>query len=300
LFDLKQSWGDRPSRPATNLEVEIVKKSFCLDIFTFPLSKPSNNKISSMPAKHSNSNSNDEKASFPPPLIPSTIQARLDTGNIGKGGGQKGSLMRCAQKYGALQSKVLRGGSSDDADAVSQAKEDLEKELSFYQLEVSKLCLMQKTLLQQVEQNQEKEEERLAEIASLTDQVQKVETEASATLETRKCCQEYEALAKLANDKFQSLSRADLEQQIQESRKELERLHEEETTTDHLLKTRAAQFQLLMQYMLDLKESINDKEEEAQITKAAPKVKPKKDDATTKEEDPMDVVEEEDGLYGDL
>lgn len=247
-----------------------------------------------MPAiKEGNTDGGVTASSFPPVLLPTTIQMRLDTGNIGKGGGQRGSLTRCAQKFGTFQSKLRTP--NPDASELESSKEELEKELAYYQLEISKQFLLQRNMLQQVQRNQTQEQQRLDKIRELKEQVEKIETEAQACSHTRKCCEEYEALAKLANDKFQSTSRVDLENQIEESSQELERLQEEEHTTDHLLSTRGAQFQLLMQYITDLKESLADKEEEEQIIGSASKFTKKSVDGN----DPMDV-DGEDGLYGDL
>ena len=49
-----------------------------------------------------------EATPFPPPIISETLQYRLATGNIGKNGGQRGSLTRCAQKFGTLQQRLRK------------------------------------------------------------------------------------------------------------------------------------------------------------------------------------------------
>ena len=128
------------------------------------MSASSPNKVAAAPA------GDDQPQPFPPPLVPDTLQYRLDVGNIGKMGGQRGSLTRCAQKFGTFQSKLVSSSSStaaaaephatagddttkkeDDTNAAantkttttttSKFKDDLSLELELYRIEATKLLL---------------------------------------------------------------------------------------------------------------------------------------------------------------
>jgi hypothetical protein len=249
--------------------------------------------------------SSPEKASsFPPPLVPEVLQYRLDTGNIGKSGGQRGSLTRCAQKYGTFQSKLLH---DKDAKAIESSKGELVQELKLFQLELVKLDLRQQILAAQVEENKTTEAEREARIQEEKSKVQEIQASAQRAQETRNCWLEYEALAKLAQEKC-SQPRRKLEQQIGLVEKELQDLQKQQESVNEVLHVRESQFQLLLQYMLDLKRSLNDEEEdevEQQPASSTKKQKKNEDEEGAIEEQDegaaMEVDGEEDeGLYGDL
>ena len=70
-----------------------------------------------------------------PPLVAETLQYRLDTGIISKNGGQRGSLTRCAQKYGIFLSKLQTN--APDAEEIEAAKGELVQDLRLYQLEIN-------------------------------------------------------------------------------------------------------------------------------------------------------------------
>jgi hypothetical protein len=244
-----------------------------------------------------------EDKPFPPPLVTETLQYRLDTGNIGKSGGQRGSLTRCAQKYGSFQSKLL--AKEADAEAIEGSKQDLAQELQLYKLELTKLVLLQRSLQEQVDLNQEAEIERESRLEELTREVQESQLQANRSQETQSCYLEYEALAKLANENHVQPSRK-LKEQIAQIDEEIKGFQQQETEMDKTLKVRETQFQLLIQYMLDLKRSLTggDGDEHA---KGVPHAQGSDDENDDDEEGaieeeqptPMDVDDEED-LYGDL
>jgi hypothetical protein len=248
----------------------------------------------------------EKSSSFPPPLVPEVLQYRLDTGNIGKSGGQRGSLTRCAQKYGTFRSKLLH---DKDAQAIETSKGELVQELQLFQLELVKLNLQQQILAAQVEENNTTQAEREARIEEEKSRVKEIQAKAQRAQETRNCWLEYEALAKLAQEKC-SQPRRKLEQQIEQVKKELQDLKDQQESVNEVLQVRESQFQLLLQYMLDLKRSLNDEEgeEEQEPLPSTKKQKKNEDEEGAVEEQDegveMDVdgeeQEEEEGLYGDL
>ncbi len=244
---------------------------------------------------------------FPPPLVTETLQYRLETGNIAKQGGQRGSLTRCAQKFGIFQSNLL--AEKADAEAIETSKQDLVQDLELCKLELYKLILLQRNLAAQVERNQTAEEDRQKEIDKWSELVQSGQSQASNAKLTKRCFLEYEALAKMTNENHPQSSRA-LKEQLAVVQNEIDMLKEEKAATDYMRKVRESQFHLLIQYMMDLKRSINDTEEQGKILNGAKESTGKSVGASEgdKEEEveveSMDVddddEEEEEGLYGDL
>lgn len=249
---------------------------------------------------------------FPPPLVTETLQYRLDTGNLAKQGGQRGSLTRCAQKFGVFQSHLL--AEQPDAEAIEAAKQDLSQDMGLCQLELYKLILLQRNLEAQVELNQKAQDNRQAEIDQWSEEVQSSLAEASQAQEMRRCFQEYEALAKLTNENHPQSSRT-LKEQLSKVENEIQKLKQEEAETGHLIKVREGQFQLLIQYMLDLKRSLNDTEEQAklddlaktakkqgdEVQKAEVKAQIKGTKSATNKGESMDVDGDDDEeLYEDL
>ena len=106
-----------------------------------------------------------------PPLVSETLQYRLDTGIIGKNGGQRGSLTRCAQKFGTYQSKLLLASTAameeDDDNNSKQsqqnqlevAQQDLIQDLNWYQLDWNKLVLQQQQFQAQRTNNSQQGQE---------------------------------------------------------------------------------------------------------------------------------------------
>jgi hypothetical protein len=220
----------------------------------------------------------------PPPITTETLQYRLDTGNIGKAGGQRSSLTRCAQKYGGFRSMLL--SEEPDAEAIETSKQGLLRELGLFELELTKLILYQQSLERQVKRNQEMQANREQELHQFKAGVAESSARANKSKETENCKIEYEALARLINEKHPT-SREELQKQIDEMKDETKQLDKEIVEKDQVLKVREAQYQLLLQYMLDLKRSLKEDEEDENDGEARKGDKPV----------PMDV---DDSLYADL
>lgn len=217
------------------------------------------------------------------PLITTeTLQYRLDTQNFGKSGGQRSSLTRCAQKFGSFRAEL--SSKTPDTEAVEKSKNELVREVELFDLELTKLILWQNNLERQAKLNEQMEEEREQKIQATKQQVDESSTLANKSLEQKNCMSEYQSLAKVINENHPTSSTV-LQEQIDEIREVISDLEKKSAEKDEILKVREAQYQLLIQYMTDLKQSLKEDEgEEAN------------DQGGNGEAQPMDI----DNLYGDL
>jgi len=240
----------------------------------------------------------DDGDDVPVPIVPlittETLQYRIDTQNFGKSGGQRGSLTRCAQKYGSFQSELLSSPSSAPNNAdnndnnIGKIKLDLVREVELFNLEITKLILWSNNLETQIKRNKVIQSKRDKEIIDMKNQVVESSVRTNTSLRRRNCIMEYESLAKVINDKH-PISSTELKKQIDEIKLEISMLEDETVAKDEKLKVRGSQYQLLIQYMLDLKQSIKEDDDENDGD-GVDNNKPKS----------MEVDEDDDDLYGDL
>jgi hypothetical protein len=156
-------------------------------------------------------------------------------------------------------------------------------------------------------------QERLQEIQALEDEVTRGRSQVNNSQGRQNCFLEYEALARLTNENHPQTSR-NLQQQIQTVQKQVAELEEQQAEINQTLRVRESQFQLFLQYMLDLKRTLNE-EDDVGVNKGMQptnKKHPNDDEEGAIEEeqdddeklDAMEVDdtngEEDDGLYGDL
>jgi chromosome segregation ATPase len=217
------------------------------------------NKMSASTTAAISENATEEPTAFPPPITNAMLQFRLDTGSMLMSGGQRASLTRCAQKFGTYQATLQ--AQQPNPEDIESAKDDLNRELELFELEMVKLILYEKGLERQVQENQERIAQRQNEIATLQETVKESSEYANQHLKTQNCLSEYEALAKLIHDKHPT-SQEELQSKIRAVEKERSQVDLEIAETEETLKVREAQFQLLIQYMLDLKGSLKQDEEE--------------------------------------
>ena len=137
-----------------------------------------------------------------------------------------------------------------------------EQELQLYQMELTRLVLLQQTLEKEIQENDTTNINQLrGQIQELADQVQQRSDEAARAKQVQSCFLEYEALARLANSNNQSSSRK-LRNEIEQVQNEIREYEKEDEKVDHILKVRTSQFQLLIQHMHDLKRSLFDEVQE--------------------------------------
>ena len=230
------------------------------------------------------------------PLIAmETLQYRLDTQNFGKSGGQRSSLTRCAQKFGTFRAELLSSSSkiatpdndnNDDTNTaeintIEKSKNDVVREVELFDLELTKLILWQHNLERQAKRNKVIEAERNENIQAMQQQVRDSKILANQSLEQKNCLSEYESLSRVINENHPTSS-TELQNEIDEIRIVLSTLEEASAKKDEIIKVREAQYQLLIQYMMDLKQSLKEDDDQ--------------EDGNGQGGDPMDI----DNLYGDL
>ena len=240
----------------------------------------------------SNTNNNDAI----PLITTDTLQYRLDTHNFGKSGGQRGSLTRCAQKYGSFR-VALSSAAITDAEVIEQSKDELVREVHLFDLETTRLIVWQRNLERQVERNRSAEAERETEIRHTHQQIGEIRRLAGASLERRNCLLEYESLARVIHEHHPTSSN-ELQHQIDELRSELFKLQEEIAGKDETLRVRETQYQSLIQSMMDLKQTLKEDEDESNNDQGGGGGV--KTGGNTRFNDRLQPMEEEEDLYGDL
>lgn len=228
------------------------------------------------------------------------LQHRLALGAATKGG-QRGSLTRCAVRIAQL------GGGESSSTTEESSEEECLRELQLLQVEMNKLYGM----IQRTQQEVEETDASFAleqEIAAELEEVKRLRTEVNQASLAQSCQLEYEALAKLATSRHPTPRRV-LQQQLDDVKQQLEQAKRETLEKEGHVKVREAQFQLLMQCILDLKQSLNepleldekekaavldDKEEEEGEEDAKQEAEPMQEDDKEEDED------DEEGLYTDL
>ncbi|KAL3893394.1 MAG: hypothetical protein SGARI_008199 [Bacillariaceae sp.] len=216
--------------------------------------------------------SNKESSSFtpaPPPITVETLQYRLDTGNILKQGGQRASLTKCAQKLGAI---VVEGGNGDDKGDTTTAsptnsaddKTSLLQELRLFELETTKLVLQQQQRERQVAVNETLSQDLSEEIETMEAKVATSSQQARQALQRQTVRQEYETLAKqillntTATNSSSSYSQQALHDKIDQVKQQSTLLEEQAASVKESSSVKAAQFQLLVEYVNDLKRSLKE------------------------------------------
>lgn len=201
---------------------------------------------------------------------------RLAVG-LGNKGGARGSLTKCLGRFQAIVHTLqdLQGVRSSDpetyADRLEELKQDFERELLLFQIDLSKYTTHHyyysedsppvpstAELPDRGESSNDPlsnniiEKER-SEVQNLREQLRKVSS-------TQTAQQEYEALAKMIHHRHPKSS-VELRQELGalETRLEEARLRKENIAGQ--VKVRQSQFQLVMQSILDLKQSLEDPEE---------------------------------------
>lgn len=189
----------------------------------------------------------------PPPLTNETLQQRLLTGT-GIKGGSRGSLTRCAAKIGALNAKLNAPGGSTDEEILA-IKNELKREVRLFQIEMHKIMIAIQSAdkeLQTITLHEQKMEQA---VARKHKEVSELRQQAAQEAKTRKCWQEYEALAKLAR---QRSPRRILQAKMDKMNKDLEATKKKLYETAAESKVREKQFHLLIQVMVDLKRSMGE------------------------------------------
>jgi hypothetical protein len=230
---------------------------------------------------------------FPPPFTTDTLRHRLRTGIMVQSGGQKGSLTRCVQKF-ALFSQ----SQSEQGDSKQKQQQDILQELRLYQMDLTRRVLLQQTLEKESQENEKSAEDLKQQIQYISAKVRESFQQADRSKQVQSCFMEYEALAKLATTTTTTTSSRQLRTDIAKVQQEIAEYEQEEAKLDQALEVRSSQFQLLIQYMLDLKRSLDDKDVGEDIQAKASSKDAKEND--NKAEGTTLTNMQVDDLYGDI
>jgi hypothetical protein len=215
------------------------------------------------------------------PYSSESLQQRLAAG-LGNKGGARGSLTRCAGRLGSLkrafedeeednnnnqETETNVEKSNTDASppeatttttTVAAAAELLSRELQLAHIEMTKLFLLARRQDVELEQLRGSSltilQEQIATERATVDLMRRQLQQASSTVA---CQREYESLAKLASSRHPTARRV-LQDQMDQVQAQLDQTQQDFKVATSHVEIRERQFQLLIQCMLDLKQSLSE------------------------------------------
>jgi hypothetical protein len=229
---------------------------------------------------------------------PAIYQQRLSAG-LGLAGGARGSLTRTVGKLTDWQQQQQQQQTAEttDKDDGETSRYNLVRELQLMEVEMTKLILMhQRQELELREASKMNDRNGDDELATNRAAVEELMDQTKQAASTQSCLTEYESLAVLAVQRHPVSSRA-LQDQLKAVQDEYEETEKALAKATADVAVRNAQFQSLMQSLLDLKQSLTEPLEETTTTKPG--------DADDDKPLPMDIepAEKAEGdaeLYEDL
>lgn len=189
----------------------------------------------------------------PPALSNETLHQRLLTGTERKNGA-RGSLTKCATKFGALTAKLNAPGGSTDLE-LQTIKDEFKREIRLFQVEMHKWMIMIQSAENELKDVTAQEQQLAAAVEKKKQEIQELRSQAGKVARSRKCWQEYETLAKMAR---QRPPRRILQAKMEKADADLENTKKQLSETTAESKVREKQFHLLIQCMLDLKRSLGE------------------------------------------
>ena len=215
---------------------------------------------------------NEAPSSIPPPTIDSddVIQNRLRMGH-GIKGGTRGSLTRCA---GLVMNFVKQQHADPSSTTTTTAttsivsRDKLIREFEHLQLEMTKWILTTNRNEQELAAVQQHITTLQQKTVQEKEQVATKRAELQRQLHVTGCEREYDALAKIASSRH-PISRKVLQQQLQQCQDTITTTQQELVKRKAQTAVRQGQFQLLMQCILDLKQSLNEPLDDVQVAVAA-------------------------------
>jgi hypothetical protein len=229
---------------------------------------------------------------------PEIYQQRLSAG-LGLAGGARGSLTRTVGKLTdwqqqQQQQQQQQADETTDQDDGESSRDNLVRELQFMELEMTKLILMhQRQELELREASKMNDLPGDDELATNRAAVEELLDQTKQAASTQLCLTEYESLAVLAVQRHPVSSRA-LQDQLKAVQDEYEETEKALGKATADVAVRNAQFQSLMQSLLDLKQSLTEPLEQTTTTEQGD------DKALPMDIEPAEKGEEDAELYGDL
>lgn len=203
----------------------------------------------------------------PPGLQPETLRDRLLTKEGKSLSADRGSLSKCALRFREFSASSLKvskcadGEKSSELQKLRTLKDDLIRELQLHDLEMKKLELASQVADAELEYYEAIVKETASSTALIKKEIEAEKNKLYAKSKLKQNVEEYEALAKLAN-RYTSIR--ENTQTMNEVNIEMEKIRAEVKESEKELEMRGVQFQLLMQTIFDLKNSLK---EDAKIPK---------------------------------
>lgn len=196
---------------------------------------------------------------FSAPALDNVILRQRLVQGVGAGNAARGSLSKCAIKYREFLTRYLAG---EDADTVETAKQDLEREIHLYKVEMKRVALSLQASNTDTERVDAQITDVQAEIESMQAEIEALRKEHPEAKQVRRNIEEYEALAKMASTRP---SRRILEERTAKVKKELEGFEISTLKNREEKSIREKQFQLFIQSLFDLKESLAEDVEKKEL-----------------------------------
>jgi hypothetical protein len=190
-------------------------------------------------------------------LDSSTLHRRIEQGIAGSTS-TRGSLTKCATKYKVFLEKLFSEQRDNDhtlAEVIEACKGDLVRELQLYMMDMKRISARISVAVAESKELDQKLAVVSRDIAMETKAVQDMQKKYPAAKQMRRQKEEYEALAKMANNRE---SRRVLEGKLEAANVEALKTEESQKQLNEERAEREAQFQLLIQVMLDLKEGLRN------------------------------------------
>ncbi|KAL9185907.1 hypothetical protein ACHAXT_003684 [Thalassiosira profunda] len=195
-----------------------------------------------------------------PPLSNDTLRTRILTG--GGGGNVRGSLSRVASRYAELL-RSLASSTSDGADEGGEADTSttasaLQTELQLHDLEIRKLVLSSRASDGNASRHSAALERMQTTLSDTQKDIEKLTATLAEERAIKKNREEYNALAKMGNDKAPPVRVTKLE--LERVQTEMERVTEEVEVARRELGIREKQTRALMACLGDLKAAIREED----------------------------------------
>lgn len=197
----------------------------------------------------------------PPVLQPETLRDRLLTKEGKSLSADRGSLSKCALRFREFSASSLKVSRCADGEKLSELqklrtlKDDLIRELQLHDLEMKKLELASQVADAELEYYESIVKETASSTALIKKEIEAEKNKLYAKSKLKQNVEEYEALAKLAN-RYTSIR--ENTQTMNEVNIEMEKIRAEVKESEKELEMRGVQFQLLMQTIFDLKNSLKE------------------------------------------
>ena len=199
---------------------------------------------------------------------PVVIRERLFTKETVPGPGRgpgRGALERVLQRYKALLDLIRTRNEMSEAsiehvtdEQISQARDDLRRDVMLHQLEMKKLVLIERATDRDMTNCERSAEDLGVSLSTLREELTELKEKLASERLIRSRREEYETLSKAANNS--TVPRKETNLKLVEIKSKLQDLRTQEVETTETLDLRQKQFHLLLQSIHDLQAQFSNEE----------------------------------------